>query len=402
MTTDQKLPLRGLRVIDCATLFAGPFIATTMGDFGAEVIKVEQPGKGDDLRRLGFSKDGYGLWWAYGARNKRSVSLNLRVPEGQELLRQLAKTADVLVENFRPGTMERWNLGWETLHELNPRLVMVRVTGFGQTGPYSHRAGFGTLAEAMSGFAHMNGEADGPPILPAFAMADAIAGLHGCYGVMYALWERNVNGGTGQYLDVSLLEPIFSFLGPQISTYDQTGFIQGRTGNRLPFSVPRNAYKTKDDKWVALSASAQSIFERVCVGIGRPELIADERFKNMQARIENADEIEEIVGNWMRQHTRDEVLTRFEEVEAALAPVYDVSEFAADPHVQARGTIVRVPDPQLGTIAMQNALPYLSTTPGQVRTTGPHTVGEHTDQVLSEWLGYGAAQIERLRQSGVV
>ena len=261
MSSDVAGPLAGLRIIDTATLFAGPMVATLLGDYGAEVIKVEHPA-GDSLRNLGWEKDGVSLWWAVVNRNKQAVTLKLSHDLGRRAMLRLVEEADVLIENFRPGTMERWGLGWEDLHAINPRLVMVRVTGFGQTGPYRERAGFGTLAESMSGFAHINGHPGGPPTLPPFALADGIAGLSGAFLTMAALRSRDLGDGTGQVIDLSIYEPIFWLLGPQATVYDQLGIVQGRTGNRAPFTAPRNAYLSRDGVWLGLSGSSQSTAER--------------------------------------------------------------------------------------------------------------------------------------------
>ncbi|MCX6418579.1 MAG: CoA transferase, partial [Actinobacteria bacterium] len=268
-------PLEGLKVVDAATLFAGPLAGTILGDFGAEVIKVEHPAKGDPARTHGPSKDGISLWWAMLGRNKRTVTLNMGKPEGAEVAKQLLAEADVFIENFRPGTIERWGLGPEVLHAINPRLVIARVTGFGQFGPYSSRPGFGTLAESMSGFASITGWPDGPPTLPPFGLADGISALTCSQAIMTALYERDKpNGsGKGQVIDLAIIEPIVTILGPQPTIYDQTGVIQGRTGNRSVNNAPRNTYKSRDDKWIAISTSAQSIAERVLTLVGHPEVL---------------------------------------------------------------------------------------------------------------------------------
>ena len=317
----SSLPLEGLKVVDIAVLFAAPTISQNMGDFGAEVIKVEHPKLGDSLRTLGAAKDGVPLWWKITNRNKKCVTLDLHQPEGQELLKQLIAEADVLTENFRPGTLERWGLGWETLHAINPRLIMVRVSGFGQTGPYKDRPGFGTLAEAMSGFAHMTGQPDGPPTLPGFGLADSMAGQFGTWAVMFALYERDHKSKKGQMLDLSVLEPLFTATGDQVLAYDQLGTIQQRTGNRVPsIGAPRNTYQSKDRKWLALSANAPALAKRVFAAIGQPELIDDPRFRDNRARIKNIDEVDAIVGGWIGEHSAEEVLQRFDEFDCACAP----------------------------------------------------------------------------------
>lgn len=381
--TAAKGPLEGLRVIDCATLFAGPIISTLMGDFGADVIKIEHP-TGDPLRNMGAKKDGHGLWWKTTARNKRCIALNLKEAEGAEIFKALIADADILVENFRTGTLEGWGLGWEVLSKINPRLVMVRVTGFGQTGPYNRRAGFGTLAEAMSGFAHITGQPDGPPTLPPFGLADGIAAYYGCFASMFAIYERDVRGsGKGQYIDLAIYEPIFALLGPQAIIYDQLGVIQNRTGNRSVNNAPRNAYRTRDDRWVALSAAAPSIVKRVLDLTGGPGTADDPRFQTNLDRIKHVDEIDEIVGGWIGRHDLQEVLDTFERVEAAIAPIYDIEQIFEDPQYIARNSVIAVPDEDLGPVRMQNVFPVMSRTPGAIRSTGGG-IDQHREEILDE------------------
>ena len=395
------LPLAGLRVIDCATLFAGPVIASLLGDYGADVVKVEHP-RGDGLRSMGWQKDGVSLWWALVGRNKRCVTLTLSDPRGQELMKQLVAEADVLIENFRPGTMERWNLGPDVLHEINPKLVIVRTTGFGQTGPYSHLPGFGTLAESISGFAHINGWPDKPPALPPLALGDGIAALTGCSAVMIALWWREHGGdGHGQVIDLSIYEPLFWVLGPQALLYDQLGIVQGRTGNRAPFTAPRNAYLTKDDKWLGMSASAQSIAERVMRIVGRPDLIEEPWFADNMGRIEHVDELDEIIQDWIGKRTAEEVMQAFADGEAAIAPIYSIADIVKDPQYLARETIVRVPHPKLGSVLMQNVIPRLSDTPGRIRHPGPE-IGEHNEEIYCGELGLSSETLDELREARVI
>lgn len=392
-------PLRGLRVLDLATIFAGPLIATVLGDFGADVIKVEHP-RGDPLRGHGYRKDGVPLWWKVVGRNKRTITLDLGQPEGQAVLRRLAEGADVLVENFRPGTLERWGLGPDRLLETNPRLVVVRTTGFGQHGPYAGRPAFGTLIESMSGFAHITGEPDGPPTLPPFGLADGIAGLTGAAAVMMALYHRDARGGRGQVIDLAILEPILTVLGAQPTVYDQLGIIQGRTGNRSINNAPRNTYRTLDGRWVAVSTSAQSIAERVMRLVGHPEVIAESWFGTGAGRAEHADELDAAVAAWVGERDRDEVLRAFEAADAAVAPVYDVADLMADPQVRALESIVDLPDEDLGLVKMQNVLFRMADTPGRIRWPG-RRLGEDNDAVYGE-LGLTAAEIDDLREKGVV
>ncbi|UYQ61571.1 CaiB/BaiF CoA transferase family protein [Streptomyces peucetius] len=398
-SASAPLPLRGLRVLDLATLFAGPLCATMLGDFGAEVIKVEHPTRPDPSRGHGPAKDGVGLWWKVLGRNKRNVTLDLSAPAGRDTLLRLAATADVVVENFRPGTLERWGLGWDELSEANPRLVLTRITGFGQFGPYSHRPGFGTLAEAMSGFAAATGEPDGPPTLPPFGLADSVAALASAYAVMTALAARATTG-RGQVVDMAIIEPILAMLGPQALWYDQLGYVQPRTGNRSRNNAPRNIYRTADGSWLAVSTSAQSVAERVMHLVGRPELVDEPWFATGTGRADHADELDEAVGGWIARRTRDEVASAFEKAEAAIAPVYDIRDVMDDPQYQALGTITEVPDPELGPLRMQNVLFRLSETPGGIRWAGrPH--GADTEEVLAE-LGLTPADIAALRTQGAL
>ncbi|MFC5753921.1 CaiB/BaiF CoA transferase family protein [Actinomadura rugatobispora] len=390
--------LSGIRVLDTATLFAGPLAATLLADYGAEVIKIEHP-RGDPVRTHGAQRDGVGLWWKMLGRGKKTVTLYLGSPEGQELFRRLAADADVVIENFRPGTLERWGLGYDDLREINPRLVLARVTGFGQTGPYAKRPGFGTLAEAMSGFAAITGEPDGPPTLPPFGLADGIAALTTAFAVMTALRAREETG-RGQQIDLAIIEPILTLLGPQIITYDQLGELQKRTGNRSHNNAPRNTYRTRDGRWVAVSTSAQSIAERVMRLVGRPEFIDEPWFASGAQRAEHADELDEAVGSWIAGRDRDEVVKAFEEAQAAVAPIYDAADVMADPQFEALGTIATVPDDELGPLRMQNVLFRLSETPGRIESAGP-PLGAHTAEILGRY-GVDEARLAELRDKGVV
>lgn len=393
------MPLNGIRVLDAATLFAGPLAATLLGDYGADVIKIEHP-KGDPVRGHGHSKNGVPLWWKMLSRNKRAISLNLSVPEGQNLLLALVEHADVLIENFRPGTLERWNLGWEVLHACNPRLILLRTTGFGQFGPYASRPGFGTLAEAMSGFAHITGEPEGPPTLPPFGLADGISGITGAFAVMTALFNRERHQGQGQIIDLAIIEPILTVLGSQPIVYDQLGIIQKRTGNRSANNAPRNTYKTKEGRWVAISTSAQSIAERVMRLVGHPEVIDEPWFKSGAERAKHADLLDQMVGEWIAARSFDEVVRAFTEAEAAVAPIYDVSDVMQDPQFQALHSIVSVPDDQLGQVKMQNVLFRLSETPGAIRWAG-RGLGQDNESVYGE-IGIPPEQLKELKTRNVI
>lgn len=370
-----QLPLEGIKVLDLSSLYAGPLIATNLADFGAEVIKVEHP-RGDDARRWGKSKDGVPLWWKVIARNKRLMCLDLNQEESRRIVRKLCAWADVLIENFRPGKMEQWGLGYDELKEINPKLIMVRVTGFGQTGPLRAEPGFGTLAEAFSGFAYITGHPGGPPTLPPFGLADGIAALTGTYATMMALYWRDVHkDGEGQVIDLSLYEPIFSILGPQITEYTQLGVIQHRQGNRSFRTAPRNAYQTRSGDWVVLSAGTQQVANRVFEAIGKPELSQDPKFSTPQARVANGDLVDEVVSEWIHDHSLNEVLQRFQEVEAPIAPVYSVEQIVKDNHFNARQSIIQVPDEDLGEIMMQNIAPKFSLTPGTIKHSGRTKIG---------------------------
>lgn len=394
-------PLAGLRVLDASTVLAGPMCAQILGDYGADVIKIEHPERGDSMRGHGASKDGHGLWWKILSRNKRCVGLYLGDPEGAEIFLRLAATADVVVENFRPGTLERWGLGYDILKEQNPGLVLVRVTGFGQTGPYSSRPGFGTLAESMSGFAAITGEPNGPPTLPPFGLADGIAAITAATATMMALYHRDAHGGRGQVVDLSILEPIVSVLGPQAIAYDQLGVVQKRTGNRSENNAPRNTYKSKDEKWVALSTSANKIAERVMRLVGHPEVIDEPWFHSGRGRAEHGDLLDTFVADWIQDKTRDEVIDAFEGAEAAIAPVYDVAELMEDPHAVATEMFTTIEDPDLGPLKMQNLMFRMSETPGQLRYPG-RSIGADTDEVLTDELKIPAERVEELRSRGVV
>ena len=390
--------LAGLKVLDVSTLFAGPLAATMLGDFGADVIKIEHP-RGDPVRSHGASKDGVGLWGKVVGRNKRGITLYLGSPEGQDVFRRLVADADVVIENFRPGTLERWGLGYPELSADNPGLVLTRVTGFGQFGPYAGRPGFGTLAEAMSGFAAITGEPDGPPTLPPFGLADGIAALAAAFATMTALRARETTG-RGQVVDLAIIEPILTLLGPQPTVWDALHQVQERSGNRSANNAPRNTYLTRDGRWVAVSTSAQSIAERVMRLVGRPELTQEPWFASGGERAKHADVLDEAVASWVAQHDRDDVVRAFEEAHAAVAPIYDVRDVVADPQFQALGSLVRVPDPELGSVLMQNVIFRLSETPGGIKSTGP-SLGQHTEEVLAE-IGIDADQLAELRRRGAV
>ncbi len=389
-------PLTGLSVLDLATIFAGPFAAMLLGDYGADVIKIEHP-RGDPLRTHGHSKNGHGLWWKVLSRNKRAITLDLSKHEGQELLLQLAEAADVLIENFRPGVMERWHLGYDRLSERNPGLVMLRATGFGQFGPYASRPGFGTLAESMSGFAAITGEPEGPPTLPPFGLADGIAGLAGAFAVMNALYHRDARGGTGQVIDLAIIEPILMVLGNQPIVFDQLGIVQQRTGNRSLNNAPRNTYRTRDRRWVAISTSADTVAARVMRLVGHPEVVSEPWFGSGFERAQHGDMLDDMVGGWIARHDFEEVMRAFEEAGAAGAPIYDVKQAMEDPQYGALGTFLTVEDEDLGPIRMQNLVFRMMGTPGRVRFAG-RRLGQDNESVYGE-LGRDPGE---LRARGVI
>lgn len=393
------MPLEGLRVLDVSTILAGPLCCQILGDYGADVVKIEHPRHGDNMRGHGRSKDGVPLWWKEISRNKRTVALDLKHPDGAAVFRRLAATADVVVENFRPGTLERWGIGPDVLQADNPRLVVARLTGFGQTGPYSSRAGFGTLAEAMSGFAAATGEPDGPPTLPAFGLADSICGIAASSAVLMALRHRDATG-RGQVVDLSILEPIMAAVGPGPTVYQQLGEVPQRQGNRSTNNAPRNTYRTADDRWVAISTSAQRIAERVMELVGHPEVIDEPWFATGAGRAEHVDLLDEMVGGWIAQRDRETVLDAFTEAGAAIAPVYDARDITEDPHVRETEMLVEVDDPDLGPLLQHNVMWRMSETPGRIRFTG-RAIGADTDEVLGE-VGLDADEIATLKKKEIV
>lgn len=393
-------PLSGVRVLDASTILAGPLASQILGDFGADVIKIEHPTAGDGMRGHGPSKDGVPIWWKEIARNKRTIGLSLSTGEGADIFRALVAQSDVVVENFRPGTLERWGVGPDVLQALNPGLILVRITGFGQTGPYASRAGFGTLAEAMSGFAHLTGQADGPPTLPAFGLADSIAGIAASSAVSMALYARERNGGQGQVIDLDLLSPIMTAVGPGPTVYQQTGDVGMRHGNRSTNNAPRNAYRTSDDHWVAVSTSAQVIAERVMQLVGHPEVIDEPWFAAGNTRAAHADLLDDMVGSWIGARTRDEVVAAFTEAGAAIAPVYTARDLVEDPHVRETEMLVEVDDTDFGAVLQHNVMWRMSDTPGAIRFTG-RDLGQDTDDIL-ESLGIADDDRDSLRQRHII
>ncbi len=390
-------PLDGVRVIDLSRLVAGNMLSLQLADQGAEVIKIEEPSRGDPLRA--WRVNGLSLYWKVYARNKKSLALNLRAEEGRGLLRELAAGSQVLVENFRPGTLEEMGLGPNALHAANPKLVIVRISGFGQDGPYRERPGFGTLVEAMSGFAAKTGFPEREPVLPPLALADMVSGLYGAYATMVALRVAEQNG-PGQVIDLPLLDPIASILGPDAATFRVSGEPPRRTGSRSNTTSPRNVWRTSDGRYVAISASIQSMAERLFRAIGRPDMIDDPRFRTNTDRVRNADACEAPIAAFIGTRTLEENLRAFARAEVTAAPVYEIDQFLDDPHVQERGVVVEAPDAEAGSVLMHNIIPRLSATPGRLRLPAP-AIGEHTREVLTA-IGYDAERIAGLARRGVV
>lgn len=394
-------PLKGLRVLDLSTVYAGPFAATLLGDLGADVLKVELPVTGDSLRNLPPYKGEIPLWWKVTNRNKRGITIDLHRKEGLQLLGRLLPDYDVLIENFRPGKLDRWGATKAWMHDINPCLTILRVTGFGQTGPYSHRPGFARVFEAMTGFTNICGEADGPPLHLGFPIADAVAGLFGAFGVLAALYQRHTSDVLkGEEIDCSLMESMFRIMEFLPIEYDQLGLVRQRSGSFSQYAAPGNIYKTRDGKWASIAASTQSIFERLCRALDRVDLVTDERFLSNPVRVANRDELDALIRNEISKHSVDELSVILDDNEVGFSPIYDIADIFKDPHFAARKALVEVQDNELGKVRMQNVAPVFCSTPGAVRSAGP-SIGQHNDEVLAE-LGLSHEQIMALRTAGVI
>ena len=400
--TDISGPLKGLKLLDLSTIVAGGTATSLMADFGAEVVKVERPGTGDPLRNWGPFVDGVSLWWKVHSRNKKSVTLDLRVPQGQGILKELAAGADVLVEGFRPGTLERWGLGPDDLSDVNPRLVMVRFSGFGQTGPYKDRPGFGTIAECMSGIIAMTGFPETPPVLPPVPMADEVAGTFGAMAAMMALYNRDaLGGGKGQVVDVSLFEPLFRLCIPHVTIYDLLNIVRERVGNDFPDAAPRTLFKTGDQRWLGLSATSQGTWEDLAKAMSLPELLDAPRFGDNAARMAHREELNEVLQEWIGSRSLTEVMDTLIPAGGVVGPVYNVAQIVEDPHYRAREDILEIDDPELGRTKMLGVVPKFSETPGAVSHAGPR-LGEHNAQVYGSWLGYTEEELGRLAEDKVI
>ena len=391
--------LNGVKVIDISNFLAGPVSSMFLGDYGADIIKVEKPDLGDEIRYWGNNKNGVGLMYKLINRNKRSVTGDLRTKFGVEIVKRLVKDADIIIENYRKGTLEKWGLSYDTLSKINPGLIMIRITGFGQTGPNSHKPGFGTLAEGYSGFANINGYADQSPLLPGFGLADGTSGLMGAFLALTALHERDQKSGIGQVVEFGIYEPLFTLLGPQVVDYDQLGIIQERNGSRLPFTAPRNTYLTSDNKWVSISGSAQSTFERMCEALDVKNLIFDERFLDNRLRIDNAKELDDALQKAILKFDQVTLINMFDKFGAPVAVCNNIEEIFEDEHFKSRQNIFEVDDIELGGyLKMQNVVGKFSRTPGKIRHAGPQ-LGEHNFEVLVKMLGFSE---EELKKEGYV
>ncbi|MGH8640793.1 MAG: CaiB/BaiF CoA transferase family protein [Burkholderiales bacterium] len=395
----MALPLQGVKVIEFGTLIAGPFCTRLLAEFGAEVIKIEPPDGGDPLRKWRKLHDGTSLWWYAQARNKKSVALDLKHPEAQEIARKLTRDADIVVENFRPGAMEKWGLGWNELSRINPRLIMVRLSGFGQTGPYRDRPGFGAIAESMGGLRYVTGHPDRPPVRVGVSIGDSIAALHGVIGALMAQHHRNVNAGRGQFVDVALYESVFNMMESVLPEYDMFGFVRERSGASLPGIVPSNTYVTRDGEYVVIGANADSIFKRMMNAIGRSDLADDPALAHNDGRVARTGEIERVIGDWVAGHDLDRVLEVLEEADVPSSKIYDIADIVRDAHYAAREMIgsYRLKDGK--SLKLPGIVPKLSDTPGETKWVGP-ALGEHTAEVLSA-LGYDVEQQRELKKRGV-
>jgi crotonobetainyl-CoA:carnitine CoA-transferase CaiB-like acyl-CoA transferase len=398
----RKGPLQGLRILDISTVVAAPWAATLLADLGATVLKVELPGRGDPLRALAPHKDGVPLWWKVANRNKKGITIDLRKDAGRALFERLLRRFDVLVENFRPGTLDGWGLGKDRLFALQPKLTILRVSGFGQTGPYAGKPAFARVAEALSGFTHICGEPGRSPLHMGFPVADAVAGLFGAIGILGALYRRmQAPDEPGQEIDVSLTESVFRMLDFLPIEYDQLGTVRGRVGNLSDYSAPSNIYRSRDDVWITLPASSQSIFERLCRALGRADLAADPRFATNAERLHHRATLDAILAEEIALRPIAELQALLDQHEVGWSRINSIADIFADPHFAAREAIVSVPDPELGAVKMQNVVPLFSATPGGVASTGP-MIGEHNEEIFGQWLGLSPEELQRLKDDGVI
>jgi formyl-CoA transferase len=392
-------PLGGVKVLELGSLVAGPFCAKTLADFGAEVIKIEPPGEGDPLRKWRRMRNGVSLWWQVQSRNKKSVSCDLRAPDGQEIVRRLAARSHIVVENFRPGALEKWNLGWERLSRDNPKLVLVRISGYGQSGPYRERPGFAAIAEAEGGLRYITGFPDRPPVRPNLSIGDTIASLHGVIGALLALHHIQ-NGGKGQVIDVALYESVFNCMESLLPEYDAHGYVRERSGSALPGIAPSNLYPCKDGTYVLIAGNADSLYQRLMSAIGRPDLRDDPALARNDGRAAQMERIDAAIAQWTSQLSQNEVLLEMKKAQVPAGRIYNAADIAADPHFAARGMIEEIVAGDGERLKVPGIVPKLCATPGAIRSPAPR-LGEHTDEVLKE-IGYSPSQIEELRKKHVL
>jgi crotonobetainyl-CoA:carnitine CoA-transferase CaiB-like acyl-CoA transferase len=397
----NALPLHGIRILDLGTRIAAPFAATLLGDFGAEIIKVELPGSGDFMRTIGPFVDGYSLWWAVEGRNKKSITLDLRKPRGQELLKRLVAESDVVVENFQPGTLEEWGLGYETLRAINPQLILTRASVYGQTGPYRDRPGLDRNGIGFGGLLYITGYREYPPVRPGIIISDYLTGVFNAFAIMLALYHRDVHRADGQWVDLALYESIFRILEHTVAGYDRLGIVREREGNRLRNSAPLDNWETKDGQYVCIVAAGDGLFPRLAHAMGREDLLRDARFASLSARVAHADEINAIVGAWVKQYTAVEVEAVLIAAQVPVTRAYSVADIAGDPHYAAREDIVTVDDPTIGPVRMQAVYPRLSETPGQIQRGAPR-LGEHNQEVYGALLGLSATDLAELQAEGII
>lgn len=396
----MSTPLKGVRVLELGQLIAGPFASKMLAEFGAEVIKIEPPEGGDPLRKWRLMHDGTSVWWAAQSRNKKSVTLDLRQPEAQQLVRQMIGEFDVLIENFRPGTLEGWGLGWEALHEINPRLIMLRVSGYGQTGPYRDRPGFGVVGEAMGGLRHLSGEPGRTPVRVGVSIGDSLSALHGVIGVLLALRHRDQNDEQGQMVDVALYESVFNMMESLLPEYSVFGAVRQPAGSSLPGIAPSNAYRCKDGKYALIAGNGDSIYARLMALIGRRDLADDPALARNDGRVKQVERIDAAIGEWAAEHSLDEVLQALTEARVPAGKIYDVADIAADPHYQAREMILESQLPDGTPVKLPGVLPKLSASPGQMSAPAP-TLGQHTDEVLSA-MGVAPETLADWRARGII
>jgi len=394
-------PLTGVRVIDAGNMVAAPFASVLLADMGADVIKIEHPTKGDGQRQLEPILDGVPLWWKSISRNKRCITLDLSNPKGAEVFKDLIKGCDAVIENYRPGTLERWGIGYDVIKSIEPKAVMLRISGFGQTGPYKNRPGFGRVAEAMSGLTHLIGDPDGPPMSPGYPLGDLISGLFGAFSVMVALYQRDALNGPSQMIDLSLYEALFRLMDFDAIQYDKTGIIHTRTGNQVAYAAPSSTYATADRKYITMAASNENIWLRLCQAMNRTDLPSNPKFSDNASRVSNSNEINGIVGDWIAQSTKDDVVRQLNKHEVAFSVIYDIKDIFEDPHYQARESLVRVKDDDLGEAVVQNVVPRFSVTPGSVDFLGPK-IGAHNEEIYEKELRYPRERLRELKEANVI